>query len=79
MKIKVGKSKVLVVKNDRRESCVRVRMSGEEMQELDKFSYLGVAWGRKCSYATEGKKDMVDDGKVVRGEHDIYRRKKGVV
>ena len=31
LKIKVGKSKVLVVKKDQRECCEKVRVSGEEI------------------------------------------------
>ena len=37
LKINVGKSEVLVVKKDQRESCENVRVSGEEMQEVDEF------------------------------------------
>ena len=41
LKINVEKSKVLV-KKDQRGSCEKVRVSGEEMQEVDKFNYLGM-------------------------------------
>ena len=42
LKINVGKSKVLEVKKEERGSCEKVRVSGEEMQEVVKFNYLGV-------------------------------------
>ena len=41
-KINVGRSKVLMVKMDQMESCEKVRVNGEELQEVDKFKYLGV-------------------------------------
>ena len=37
-----------VVKNDQKGSCEKVRVSGEEMQELDKFNYLGVIVSKDC-------------------------------
>ena len=42
LKINVGNSKVLTVKKDQMGSCEKVRVSGEKMQEVDKFKYLGV-------------------------------------
>ena len=42
LKFNVGKSKVLVVKNDHRGSCEKVRGSGEKMQEVEKSNYLGL-------------------------------------
>ena len=42
LKINVWKSKVLMVKRNLRGSCDNVRVSGEEMQKVDKFNYLGV-------------------------------------
>ena len=42
LKINVGKSKVLMVKEDQMRSCEKVRVSGEEMQQVNKFNYLGV-------------------------------------
>ena len=42
LKINVGKSKVLMVKKNLMGSWENVRVSGEGMQELDKFNYLGV-------------------------------------
>ena len=44
MRVKVngGKSKVLMVKKDQMRSCQKVRVSEEEMQEVDKFNCLGV-------------------------------------
>ena len=41
LKINIGKSKVLMVKEDQMGSC-EVRVNGEERQEVDKFYYLGV-------------------------------------
>ena len=48
LKIDVGKSKVLVVKKDQRESNEKVRVSWEEMQEVEKFNYLGVIISTEC-------------------------------
>ena len=42
LKINVGKSKRLVVKKNQMGSCKKVRMNGEEMQEVNKFNYLEV-------------------------------------
>ena len=42
LKINVGKSKGLVIKKDQRRSSTKVRVSGEERQEVDKFKYLEV-------------------------------------
>ena len=42
LEINVGKSKVLVVKKMMMFICEKVRVSGEEMQEVEKFNYLGV-------------------------------------
>ena len=43
LKINVGKSKVLTIKKHRMESCEKVTVNGQEMQEVvDKFNYLGV-------------------------------------
>ena len=38
LKMNVGKSKVLVINKDLKESCEKVRVNGEEMQEVDKFN-----------------------------------------
>ena len=42
LKYNVGKSKILVVKKDQRRSCEKVRVTGEEIVEVDKFYYLEV-------------------------------------
>ena len=42
LKIYVGKSKMLTIKKDQMGSCEKVRVNGEELQEVDKFNYLGV-------------------------------------
>ena len=42
LKINIGKRKVLVIKNEKRESYETVRVSGKEMKEVEKYSYLGV-------------------------------------
>ena len=42
LKNNVGKSKVLTIKNDQMGSCEKVRVNGEELQEVDKFDYLRV-------------------------------------
>ena len=42
LKIDVGKSKVLTIKKYQMGSCEKVRLNGEELQEVDKFKYLRV-------------------------------------
>ena len=42
LKINVRKSKVLTIKKDQLESCEKIRVNGKELQEVDKFKYLGV-------------------------------------
>ena len=37
LKINVGKSKMLTIKKDQMRSCEKVRVNGEELQEVDKF------------------------------------------
>ena len=37
LKITVWKSKVLTIKKDQMGTCEKVRVNGEEMQEVDKF------------------------------------------
>ena len=41
LEVEVEKNKMLVVKKDQRGSCEKVRVSGEEMQEVDQFNNLG--------------------------------------
>ena len=41
LKINVGKSKALMVNTDQRFGCEKVGVSGEEMEEVDKFNYMG--------------------------------------
>ena len=43
LKINVGKSKLLMVKNDQMWSCEKVRVSEEEMQEVDKFNNVMIS------------------------------------
>ena len=42
LKINVRKSKMLTAKKDQMGSSEKVRVNGEELQEVDKFNYLGV-------------------------------------
>ena len=42
LKINLWKSKVLTTKKDDMGSCEKVRVNGEEIQEVDEFNYLGV-------------------------------------
>ena len=63
MKINVGKIKVLMVKMDQMGSCEAVRVTGEEMQEVDKFNYLGVmistgggVWEEMAYMVLQGRK-----------------------
>ena len=60
-----GKSKVLVVKTDKRGSPEKERVSGEEMQEVSKFKYLrammnpdGVGYWGEESYGDEDKRGL---------------------
>ena len=60
-------------------------MSGEKMQKVDKFNYLGVritpdvGMGRKWLIGCLGKKGMGNNGKFVEKGHDIQRSKTGVI
>ena len=45
LKINEGKNKVLMIKRNQMGNCENVRVNGEEMQEMDKFNYLGVMIG----------------------------------
>ena len=60
-------------------SCEKVRLSAEEIQEVDKFNYLGLMISTDGGTGEEGVHRMVegDDGKVVEREHDICRSKTG--
>ena len=42
LKVNVEKSKVLMIKKDQMGSCKKVKVSREEMQEVDKFNCLAV-------------------------------------
>ena len=42
LKINVGNSKVLTIKKDQLGSRENVKVNGKEVQEVDKFNYLGV-------------------------------------
>ena len=42
LKTNVGNRKVSGVKKDQRGSCEKAKVSGEEMQEVNRFSYLGI-------------------------------------
>ena len=42
LKINVRKNKVLMIKKDKMGSCDEMKVNGEEMQEVDKFNYLGI-------------------------------------
>ena len=70
LKINVGKSKVFVVTNDQRGSCEKVMMNGKEMQEVDRFQYLGVI-RRKWLIGYWREERYGNDGTIAEGEHDI--------
>ena len=53
LKINVGKSKVLTVKKDQMGNREKVRVNGEEMKEVDKFTYLGVMISTDCGMGEE--------------------------
>ena len=46
LRLNVGKNKVLTIKKDQMGCCEKVRVDGEEVQEVDKFNYLGVIISR---------------------------------
>ena len=57
LKINVGKSKILMVRKDQMVSCKDVRVSGEEIQEVDKFNYLDGGMGEEGAHRVlEGRK-----------------------
>ena len=67
-----------MVKEDQMGSCEKVRVNEEEMQEVDKFNYLGVmismhgGIGKEVAHRVlEGRKVLGDDGKVVEGETGV--------
>ena len=84
LKINVGKSKVLKIKKDQMGSCKKVRVNGEEIQEVDKFNCLGViicmdgGMGRNWLKGYLREESMWDDGKAVEEEHNSQRSKTGV-
>ena len=42
LKINVMKSNVLTIKKDQMGSCEKVKVNGQELQEVEKFNYFGV-------------------------------------
>ena len=78
---------MLLIKNYKRGNREKVRVRGEEMQEVDKFCYLGVmkstdggrGGGERDSYSSRGKKSMGDYSKSVEREHNIQRSKMGII
>ena len=65
LKINVGKSKVLAVKKNQMGSCEKVRVSGEEMQEVDKFNYLGVMISTNGGMGEEVAHRVLEGRKVL--------------
>ena len=59
---KIGKIEVLMVKKDQMGSCEKVRVSGEEMHEVDKFNYLGVM------VSTDGGMEEKEAHRVLEGK-----------
>ena len=59
-KINVGKSRVIMVKKDQMGSCEKVRESGKEMQEVDKFNYLGVMISTNGSMGEEVAHSVIE-------------------
>ena len=55
-----------MVKKDQMESCEKVRVSGDEMREVDKFNYLGVMLSTDGG-AEEEEAHRVLEGKMVKG------------
>ena len=63
LKTNIGKSKLLIIKKDQMRSYEKARVNGEEMQEVDKFDYIGVmismdgGMGEEVAYRVlEGRK-----------------------
>ena len=46
---------MLTIKKDQLGSCERVRVNGEELQEVDKFNYLGVMISTDGGMGEEGR------------------------
>ena len=42
LKINVGESKILMIKKDQRRSCEKLRVSEEELQDVEEFNYLAI-------------------------------------
>ena len=73
-----------MVKKDQMRSCEKVQVNGEEMQEVDKFNYLGVRINTDGSIGEEvanrclRKERFRGRCKEVEREHCILRSKTGV-
>ena len=63
-----------MAKKDQMGSWEKGKMSEEEIQEVDKFHYLG-----GMISMDDGRKGMGDDGKIVEREDDIQRKQMGVI
>ena len=72
---------MLVVKNDQMGSCERVRVSIEEMEEVDKFNNLRVMVSTDGGMVEEVAHIVLEnDGKVVvERERNIQRSKTGII
>ena len=60
----MGMSKVVVIEKDQRGSCANVRVSGEEVQEVDKFNYLGVMISTNDGMGEEVAHRVLEERKV---------------
>ena len=73
LKINVGKSKVLTIKKDQMGSCEKVRVNGEEMQEVDKFNYLGVMISTDGCMGEEVAHRVLEGRKVLETMAKLWR------
>ena len=64
LKINVGESKFLTIKKDQVGSCQRIGANGEEIQEVDKFNYLGVMISTNSGIGEEVAHRVLEGRKV---------------
>ena len=64
LKINQGKSKVLTIKKDQMRSCEKVRVNGEELQEVDKSNYSGVMMSKDVRMGEEVAHRVLERRKV---------------
>ena len=58
-----------MVKKEQMESCEKVKVSREEMQEVDKFNYLGVIISTDGGMREDMAHSMLEGRKVLKRGH----------